>query len=63
MKLIYALDNNSKNNQAIFHRGISKLISGKNHKFISMTKNPKIAILSKSNARSFINEVCLERPY
>ena len=44
----------------ILHGAIPTVITGKNHKLISMTKGPKIAIPFKTDAGSFIVEVCLE---
>ncbi|MBW2575104.1 MAG: chemotaxis protein CheX [Deltaproteobacteria bacterium] len=43
----------------LFHGAIPTVITGKNHKLISMTKGPKIAIPFKTDAGSFIIEVCL----
>lgn len=42
------------------HGAIPTVITGKNHKLISMTKGPKIAIPFKTAAGSFIVEVCLD---
>jgi len=42
------------------HGAIPTVITGKNHNLISMTKGPKIAIPFKTDAGSFIVEVCLE---
>lgn len=42
------------------HGAIPTVITGKNHKLISTTKGPKIAIPFKTDTGSFIVEVCLE---
>lgn len=39
---------------------IPTVVTGKNHKLISMTNGPKIAIPFKTDAGSFTVEVCLE---
>ncbi len=44
----------------ILHGAIPTVITGKNHKLISMTKGPKIAIPFKTAAGSFSVEICLE---
>ena len=44
----------------IFHGSIPTVVTGKNHKLISMTKGPKIAIPFKTDAGIFTVEVCLE---
>ena len=44
----------------ILHGAIPTVITGKNHKLISMTKGPKIVIPFKTDAGSFTVEVCLE---
>lgn len=44
----------------ILHGAIPTVITGKNHKLMSMTKGPKIAIPFKTDAGSFTVEVCLE---
>lgn len=43
-----------------FHGAIPTVITGKNHKLISMVKGPKIAIPFKTDAGNFIIEICLE---
>ncbi len=45
----------------ILHGAIPTVITGKNHKLISMTKGPKSAIPFKTDTGSFTVEVCLER--
>jgi chemotaxis protein CheX len=45
----------------ILHGAIPTVVTGKNHKLISMTKGPKIAIPFKTDAGNFTVEVCLER--
>jgi chemotaxis protein CheX len=45
----------------LLHGAIPTVITGKNHKLISMTKGPKIAIPFKTDAGNFTVEVCLER--
>ena len=44
----------------LFHGAVPTVITGKNHKLISMVKGPKIAIPFKTDAGSFTIEVCLE---
>ncbi len=44
----------------ILHGAIPTVVTGKNHKLISMTKGPKIAIPFKTDTGSFTVEVCLE---
>lgn len=44
----------------ILHGAIPTVVTGKNHKLISMTKGPKIAIPFKTDAGNFTVEVCLE---
>ncbi len=44
----------------ILQGAIPTVITGKNHKLISMTKGPKIAIPFKTDTGSFTVEVCLE---
>ena len=44
----------------VLHGAIPTVVTGKNHKLISMTKGPKIAIPFKTDAGNFIVEVCLE---
>ena len=44
----------------LFHGGIPVVVSGKNHKIDTKTKGPKIAIPFKTEAGSFVIEVCLE---
>ncbi len=45
----------------ILQGAIPTVITGKNHKLISMTKGPKIAIPFKTDTGSFTVEVCLEK--
>ena len=47
----------------LFHGAIPTVITGKNHKLISMVKGPKIAIPFKIDVGSFIIEICLEKKY
>ncbi|MBL7180443.1 MAG: chemotaxis protein CheX [Pseudomonadota bacterium] len=44
----------------VFHGAIPTVVTGKNHKVISMVKGPKIAIPFKTDAGSFTIEVCIE---
>jgi len=44
----------------IIHGAIPTVITGKDHKLISMTKGPIIAIPFKTDAGSFTVEVCLD---
>ncbi len=44
----------------LLHGATPKVVTGKDHKLISMVKGPKIAIPLKTDAGSFIIEVCLE---
>ena len=44
----------------VFHGAIPSVITGKNHKLESMTKDPKIAIPFKTDFGSFTIEVALE---
>ena len=44
----------------ILHGAIPTVVTGKNHKLISMAKGPKIAIPFKTDAGNFAVEVCLK---
>ncbi|MEE8432155.1 MAG: chemotaxis protein CheX [Candidatus Desulfatibia sp.] len=45
----------------ILQGAIPTVVTGKNHKLISMTKGPKIAIPFKTDTGRFTVEVCLEK--
>jgi len=44
----------------LFHGGIPTVVTGKNHKLITKTNGPKIAIPFNTDAGNFTIEVCLE---
>lgn len=44
----------------VFHGAIPTVISGKQHRLLSMAKGPKIAIPFQTDAGGFTIEVCLE---
>jgi chemotaxis protein CheX len=44
----------------LFHGAIPTVVTGKNHKLISMVKGPKIAVSFKTDAGSFTIEVSME---